>query len=187
MYQKYIKDLTATHSAILINSTSTEYENIISEEGFTIEFISNTSESNYTAEEQLRIAKEVKSSLINRAVKHITTFADIRSLLPALKETPVKGTGIFTKELTKNCLNNHFSEIPAAINEEYKKGYSLTCQDAQNDLVNTTTAMFIEKFATATTKANFKAALDVEVTEEVKGVSYIDRVKAVTFTPQIAQ
>ncbi|WP_163834562.1 hypothetical protein [Spartinivicinus ruber] len=258
MYEKYMKTKTKGGGFIRHKKKTKGYENKIVEEGFTIEFLADGGEFNYTPEEQARIASEVKSTLINRAVKHIATFVDIRKMVPELQETTITGAGVFAKTLAKNCKfkgtkpkdksegetapetttsgtaelaanssdkksTSNSETTPDSISEKNKAGYELACQDAENtpppsntgreneaagevagELAKTAAsalasgnyyaaagaaaaAIFIDVFASSSTEVYFKETLDVDLKEEIKGVSFIDRVKTVTFAPKIDQ
>ncbi|MCX4024941.1 hypothetical protein H0A36_24785 [Endozoicomonas sp. SM1973] len=258
MYEKYMKTKTKGGGFIRHKKKTKGYENKIVEEGFTIEFLADGGEFNYTPEEQARIASEVKSTLINRAVKHIATFVDIRKMVPELQETTITGAGVFAQTLAKNCkfkgsepkdkteettpetttngtaelvatpsgetsTTNNSETTPDSISEKNKAGYELACQDAENTPPNTAAgnnneaagevagelaktaasalasgnyyaaagaaaaAIFIDTFASSSTKVYFKETLDVNLKEDIKGVSFIDRVKTVSFAPKLEQ
>ena len=71
---------------------------------FNIKFDANDTEFNYTPEQQTEISNEVKSELIERALKNLstTTYAP-KPVNPKMPSLPESGAFIASKEISKAC------------------------------------------------------------------------------------
>jgi hypothetical protein len=126
-----------------------------------IEFKGDSSEFQYTDQEQKDLARDVKTSLIDRAMRNLGSINGLNSTPPPLPPEPgPSGVGVAAANLRRGCWWNYWCLAAS---------YTLGTLDSI--------------FGSKSSVSNFKKSNNVWVTDEVSGIQILDRHSGLTFLP----
>jgi len=132
-----------------------------SDDWFKIEFDAEAGDFQYTAQEQTDLTKDVKASLIDRAMRNLGSINGLNSTPPPLPPEPgPSGVGVAAANLRRACWWNYWCLAGS---------YTLGTLDSI--------------FGSKTSVSNFKKSNATWVSDEVKGIQILERHGGLTFLP----